>query len=221
MGEPAHDRRRVTGKADVRVLAHGAAAAVGAYQVAGVQTVHPVSGRHGQRDVLNARPQRGQLVTPPDVDTEIACPLLQQAHHPRLLDQQGVHRVVVDPEEVQSDAREHPAVCRPRRTLVAAEDVIEATHVELPDDLSDKAVSLGFVARPRQPVQHHRPDAGKRELARQQQPVGSGAGDDDVGGFDGHRLPLLALAGSGMPAATSAKPARTSVVIATGGSALT
>ena len=106
-------------------------------------------------------------------------------------------------------------------TLVAAEDVIEAPHVELPDDLSDKAVGLGFVARPRQLVQHHRPDAGKRQLARQQQAVGSGAGDDDVGGFNGHRLPLSALAGSGIPAATSAKPARISVVIATGGSALT
>ena len=45
MGDPADDRRRVTGEADARRLAHRAAAAVGAHQVAGVKTVRPLGGR--------------------------------------------------------------------------------------------------------------------------------------------------------------------------------
>ena len=64
----------------------------------------------------------GQLMAPPDVDAEIAGPLLQQADQPWLRHQQRVHRVVLDVEEAQRHPGEHPAVGGPRRSVVAAEE---------------------------------------------------------------------------------------------------
>lgn len=153
---------------------------VGADQIGGVEVVAPLGRVHGDGDPARLRIEAGDFVTPPDVDAKVAGPLLQQSHQPGLLDEQRVHRIVIDTEEVHGHPGEDPLVHRLRRAVGTVERPVEATHVQLPDHLSDKAVRLWLGAGCRLPVEHDGTDPGHCELASQHQSVGSGSGDDDV-----------------------------------------
>ena len=212
--EPADDRRCVAGEFDADGFADHAAAAVGADEPARVDRVRA----RRQRDAVGPSLESRQAVAPAHVDAEVAGALLQQADQPRLREDHRVHRVVLEAKKTQRHAGEHPAVRRLRRTVLATEGVVEAAHVELPDDLSDKPVGLRLVAGAGQRIEDDSPHPGEGQLACQHQPVRSGSGDDDVGVL-GHGRPFRV--GSGRPAATWANPARMSSVMGTGGSATT
>ena len=163
--------------------------AVGADDVARGNAVFALGRRDRQRNGFRALLQADESVAPAQVHPEVAGPLFQQPHQPGLGHAQRVHRVIGHVGEVQRHRREHPPVAGLGRLVVAAEGLIEATHVEQSNHLSDKAVGLRFGARARQRVQHDGPDPGQCQLAGQQQPVGPGAGDDDVNVFVSHGVP--------------------------------
>jgi hypothetical protein len=54
----------------------------------------------------------------------------------------------------------------------SGEPLVEPTHVEQPNHLSDHAVGFRLVAGPGQSLEHHGPDTSEREFAREHQPVG-------------------------------------------------
>ena len=206
---------RGAGEPDAGLLADQAVGAVAADQVAGAQPVGPLRAADLNADRVLVLGQPDELVAAADVRAQLPGPPLQ---HLLDLGLPGRHRRrevpggrgVEEPADVQGNAAQvrEPGVGRGGNEA-GVEALQQPAVVQRLHRAPEQPQGLRQPGRRRQPLQQHRGDAAKAQLAGQQQPGRATTGDHHVHVHvcvHAHRG--LRSAGRGRPAATHPKASR-------------
>ena len=119
-------------------------------------------------------------MAPANVCAQLLRALGEELHKSGLLDGDHVILGIRRPRQIQRQSRKHGPRRRLWRFVGPCQGAVETSMVENPNPLAGNPVGARFRVGPRQRVQDGRADSGQSELAGQHQPIGAGAGDDDV-----------------------------------------
>ena len=181
LGESLDLRVRGAGERDAGQVAHTAAGAVAADEVAGGHPMLPVRPAHvrGHGGVVLA--QRDDLLSAADLGAELAGAFVEDALEQRLRERQRLHRGIGQAGEVHMHAAEREPGSRTGAGAGRFESLELASVAQQLQDLPAETAGLRDVSDLRLPLQHERSHAGPPQLAGQHQAGRAGAHDDHVG----------------------------------------
>ena len=166
LGQPLDLRVGGAGERDAGQVAHPAAGAVAADEVAGGHPVRPVRAAHvrGHRGVVLAQPDH--LVAAADLGAELAGELVEHALELRLRERQRLHRGIGELGEVHVHPAEREPGSRAGSGAGCLESLELASVAQQLQDLPAETAGLRDVADLRLPLQHQRSHSGQAQLAR-------------------------------------------------------